>query len=214
MPERKQGLWIAFEGNDGSGKSTQLKQYADYLTREGGLDVVVTREPGGNPYSEKLRSLIFDGEVSEDGETQLLLFTAARRRNIRQTVLPALNEGKIVLSDRSQGSTFAYQHFQFGIPWEMVATINTFATEGVQPDYTFLLDVDIPVGLARMQQAKGIEANHFDNAAMEDLFKRREGYLKLAEILPNWIVINANNDQDTVMRDIVEATRSKILKLS
>ena len=113
---KEKGLWIAFEGNDGSGKTIMADAIGDYLEDQG-LEIVRTREPGGNPYSEELRKLIFNNEVADDGETQLLLFTAARRRNILKTVLPALIQGKVVLSDRSQGSTFAYQHFQFGIPW-------------------------------------------------------------------------------------------------
>lgn len=208
---KEKGLWIAFEGNDGSGKTMMAEAVGDYL-EDLGLEVVRTREPGGNEYSEKLRKLIFDNEVAEDGETQLLLFTAARRRNIFKTVLPAALAGKIILSDRSQGSTFAYQHFQFGIPWEMVSRINTFATQGVQPNYTVLLDVSENVGNERMRKAKGYEANHFDKADFVNLTKRRMGYLYLAKELDNWTVINADNDQETVFKDIIKAFRDhKIL---
>lgn len=209
---KEKGIWIAFEGNDGSGKTLQIQKVAEYL-RNQGLDVVETREPGGNPYSEKLRSLIFDSEVAQDGETQILLFTAARRRNILKTVLPAVNEGKIVLSDRSQGSTFAYQHFQFGLPWEMVSYINSFATQGVQPDYTFLLDVDEEIGRERMRQAKGSEANHFDQADLVNLIRRRNGYLQLARRFDNWIIIDANQNENKVLTDIIRWSKQyKILE--
>lgn len=212
MTERKKGLWIAFEGNDGSGKSTQIFRVADYL-RILGIDAVTTREPGGNPYSEKLRGMIFDPEIAQDPITQLYLFAGARRRNILKTVLPAVNEGKIVLSDRSQGSTFAYQHFQFGLPWEMVSYINSFATQGVRPDYTFLLDVDEEIGRERTRQAKGSEMNHFDQADLARLIRRRNGYLQLARKLDNWIIIDANQNEDKVFADIIRWSKQyKILE--
>lgn len=211
MAERKQGLWIAFEGNDGSGKSTQIVRVAEYLQGLG-IEVVTTREPGGNPYSEKLRGMIFDPEIAEDPITQLYLFAGARRRNILVTVKPALEAGKVVLSDRSEGSTYDYQHYQFGLPFGKVKEINDYATGGIQPNYTFVLDVDPEIGLQRMQVAKGVEANHFDLASQNDRIKRREGYLMLAKKLPHWIVIDANQGKDKVFQDIVGAIeRNNIL---
>lgn len=209
---KEQGLWIAFEGNDGSGKSTMIDAVGDYL-EDLSLGVVKTREPGGNPYSEELRRLIFNNEVAKDGETQLLLFTAARRRNIIDVVIPAKSKGLIVLSDRSEWSTRAYQHYQFGIPMEEIEYVNGLATKGIKPDYTFLLDVDIETGISRTKIAKGESANHFDIAKKEDMAKRRFGYLSMVQKYPDLIYINANNDGVTVFKDIIKAFRDhKILE--
>lgn len=213
MAEKKQGLWIAFEGNDGSGKSTQITKVAEYLQGLG-VEVVATREPGGNAYSEKLRGLIFDQEIAHDPVTQLYLFAAARRRNILVTVKPSIKAGKIVLSDRSEGSTYDYQHYQFGLSFGDVQQINDYATEGIKPNFTFVLDVDPEIGWQRMQAAKGVEANHFDMASQKDRIKRRKGYLELAKKFPHWILIDANQGKEKVFQDIVGAIqKNKILSL-
>lgn len=199
---KEKGIWIAFEGIDGSGKSTLRDVTAIYLKKLG-LDVEKTREPGGNPYSEKLRGLIFDDTVAKDGITQLLLFTAARRRNILEVVIPATLQGKIVLSDRSEGSTFAYQHYQFGISSKDIEYVNNLATGGIKPDYTFLLDVDPEIGFLR--RSKDGNVNHFDEAKRTDIDKRRYGFLQLSQRLSNWIVINGNNEADNVWFDMIKA---------
>lgn len=206
--KRKKGIWIAFEGNDGSGKSTQLELVADYL-QDKGFEVIKTREPGGNDFSEDLRKLIFNKEVAEDPITQLYLFVSARRRNILDVVLPALNSGKIVLSDRSEGSTYAYQHFQFGLPKKIVSQVNDLATEGVKPNITFLLDVDIKVGANRVKKAKKDQTNHFDEANTQNWMKRKNGFLKIAKQSKGWFVVDGNQSKDDVFKNIVSIVNKK-----
>lgn len=209
---KKKGIWIAFEGNDGSGKTTQLKKVAEHL-RNLGHFVVETREPGGNPYSEEIRSLLFRDEISDDPKTQLLLFTAARRRNILNVVLPAIDSGKIVISDRSELSTYAYQHFQYGLLLKQVKEINDFSTDNVKPDLFILLDVDIKAAKQRMKKAKGNKANHFDKAGKDCWLKRKKGYLAMAKTNKNIILIDANKNTEEVFNQIIEEiTKSKLIK--
>ena len=204
MTEKKppSGIWIAFEGGDGCGKSTIMKDYAEHLRQEG-FDVVETREPGGTQFSEQLRGMIFNPEIKDDPRTQLLLFTAARRRNILKTVLPAGENGQIVLSDRSEGSSYIYQHYQFGLSLDEVRRVNEFSTEGIRPTTTVLLDVDVGVGKKRAAAAKGVELNHFDKADLLALMKRRNGYLDWARQQTNWLVIDANQLKDKVLADVI-----------
>lgn len=204
----KRGIWIAFEGNEGAGKSTQIKALIEYLT-EKGLDFITTREPGGCDYSERVRTLLFDPEIKDDPRTQLLLFVVSRRRNIISTVLPALEKGQLVISDRSEKSSFAYQHYQYGIPFNKLFEVNEFGTEGIRPDITILLRVDPETGFKRMQMAKGKSANYLDNASQEDWLKRNAGYDELTKKFNNWIVIDANKDKETVFKEIIRKLEKK-----
>jgi dTMP kinase len=206
MVNPKKGIWIAFEGNDGSGKTTQLKKVAEYL-KKSGHQVIEIREPGGNPYSEEIRNLLFRDEVSGDPRTQLLLFTAARRRNILSVILPALISGAIVLSDRCELSTFAYQQFQFGLPPEEILEINNFATDGIKPDVVILLDVEIEIAKNRLVQNKAKKTNHFDEASEMSWIKRKEGYLKLAKENNNVFTVNANLSEEKVFENIISLLR-------
>ncbi len=206
MPKLEKGLWIALEGGDGSGKTTVHEKLAVRLTFDG-YQVTPTREPGGNDYSEKMRELIFAKSIENDPRSQLLGFVLARRRNIIQTVLPALAEGKIVLSDRSEGSSFAYQVFEYGLDFDKVYATNNFATEGIKPDLTILLDVDIDIGTERVKKAKNLEtSNYFDHDQREALEKRRAGYLELARHyqkyhLNPWVIVDANQNLESVYQE-------------
>ena len=205
----KKGYWIALEGGDGSGKTTVQERLAVKLAFEG-YDVITTREPGGNEYSEAMRQLIFSPTIKEDPKSQLLGFILARRRNIIETIIPALEQGKIIISDRSENSSFAYQAFEYGLDFDLVQQINNFGTDGIKPDLTLLLDVEISTGIARVQQAKSIDANYFDHSRIEGLEKRQNGYLEMAknyqkyQINP-WIIIDANQDLETVCEQSTEA---------
>lgn len=208
---KNRNIWIAFEGIDGCGKTTQIKKCVEALKAQG-LKVVETREPGGNEYSEVVRKLIFNPEVAEDPISQLYLFDVARRRNIFKIVLPAWKENQIIISDRSEGSTFAYQHFQFGLPWNKVKEINDYATEGVKPTLTILLDVDVEIGLKRTMQTRGEILNHFDQANIGNITKRRKGYLKLVKNykkykLNSWIKVDANKSQEEVYQEILKVLK-------
>lgn len=214
------GLWIAFEGTDGGGKSTQLERFADYLLSMD-YHILRTSEPGGplpryepqnENYRRAIRSLIFNDFNKDYPKIQLLLFVADRKRHIHKTVLPALTRGEIVLSDRSEGSTFAYQHYEYGVPWETVIGINDFGTEGLKPHLTILFDVDPAVGTRRTNTAQKSDTNFFDSADVEALKRRRAGYLDMAERyqelgLNRWVIIDANQDEQNVFQQLVNVTK-------
>ena len=135
------GYFITLEGPDGSGKSTQLELIAEYL-RQNGREVVCTREPGGSEAAERLRQLVLDPQLAIDARTETLLYLAARADHLDKVVRPALASGKIVLCDRFSDSTLVYQGFVRGLPLQELLQLNTFATGGLEPDLTLLLDGD------------------------------------------------------------------------
>ncbi len=195
----KKGLFISIEGSDGSGKSTQLKYIREYF-RDRGLDALFTREPGGTPIGEKIRSIILD---KHNGEmfpiTEAMLYAAARAQHVRELILPALGEGRHVVCDRFVDSSIAYQGFgrELGQP---VRVINDFAVDGCMPDYTFFLDLDPRVGRNR------IRSDGFDRLEQEKLsFHRRvyEGYMDiLKEPSGRFISIDASDTEERV-RDVI-----------
>ena len=135
-------MFITFEGPDGSGKSTIIQKVYDYLI-ENNYDVIKTREPGGSPIAEKIRNLILDTENTEMGyRTEALLYAASRAQHVEETILPALNENKIVLCDRFLISSLAYQGVGRNLGIENVRKINEFAINGVFPDFVLFFDVD------------------------------------------------------------------------
>ncbi|WP_022870568.1 dTMP kinase [Yaniella halotolerans] len=142
------GLFVVFEGADGTGKSTQVAAVANAL-REIGHDVVVTREPGGSDVAETLRALVLDPATHIDDMTETLIFAAARADHVAKTILPALNAGKVVVSDRFVGSSIAYQSAGRGLRQDAVIEINDYATGGLHPDLTVVLDLDASVAGAR-----------------------------------------------------------------
>jgi len=208
MIELINGVWVAIEGGDGCGKSSQTKKVTQYFSEQG-YHVIETREPGGNPHSETLRKSIFDPEIANDPITQLFEFVAARRRTILTTIEPGIESGALIIADRSEGSTFAYQHFQGGLNWEIVKKINDIGTEGRRPDLTIYLDVDVDAGIERVKKAKGIDANYFDNVDRQSLIARRAGYKKLtkewsARGLNPWVLVDSNQPLEKVTDDIIK----------
>jgi dTMP kinase len=145
------GVFIALEGPEGAGKSTQVRLLADWL-RARGLDPLVTREPGGTPVAEAVRQVLLGGEVVEP-RPELLLMLAARASLVAGVIRPALEVGRVVVTDRFHLSTLAYQGYGRGLPLGEVEVLNRFATEGLEPDLTVLLDVDPALGEARRSDA-------------------------------------------------------------
>jgi dTMP kinase len=144
------GLFIAFEGIDGCGKSTQLDRAARTLEREG-ISIVTTREPGGTAIAEKIRALLISPEHREmRNECELLLYAAARAQHVREKIAPALERGVTVLCDRFHLATFAYQGFGRAIPLKLLTTINDFAAGGVLPDVSFVFDISVEKAFARL----------------------------------------------------------------
>lgn len=198
------GLFITFEGPDGSGKTSVIQQIVPRLERALGKSVVATREPGGSRIAENIRQVILNPEYTEmDARTEALLYAASRRQHITETILPALEGGQVVLCDRFVDSSLVYQGIGREIGVEEVAQMNRFATEGLEPDVTLYLDVEADIGLERIKQNRG--NRQYDRLDQETLAfhqQVREGYLTLLEKYPARITrINANQPLTDVVED-------------
>lgn len=195
------GRFISFEGIDGSGKSTQLERLAGHL-RAKGHDVVETREPGGSPGAEEIRALVLQGDPDRwSAETELLLFTAARRDHLERLIAPALTAGKIVLCDRFADSTRMYQGLSRG---DLRATVDTLHALmiGREPDLTLLIDMDPETGLARALSRRTAD-ERFEAFGADLQSAMRAGFLALAQEFPTrFRVIDGTQDIDSVARDV------------
>ena len=194
-------MFITLEGPEGSGKTLQLPKLADYL-RQCGYDVLTTREPGGTYISEQIRTVLHNLENKEmNPRTEILLFQASRAQLVEQLIRPHLIKGGVVVSDRYADSTLAYQGFGHQIEIESLRVLVTFATGGLKPDLTILLDVDVEVGLRR-KELKG-EWNRLDAYNLEFHQRVRQGYLQLVRAEPErWEVIDASQAPTLVQNEI------------
>lgn len=175
-------MFITFEGIDGSGKSTQARLLADAL-RGDGHEVVLTREPGGSPGAEEIRRLVLEGDPDRwSAETEILLFTAARRDHLERTIQPALDRGAVVISDRFADSTRLYQGLSRGDLRKTVDKLHAMMI-GREPDLTFIIDMDPDEGLARAKARKGAE-ERFEDFGIDLQRRMREGFLALAHEFP------------------------------
>jgi dTMP kinase len=175
----ERGLFITFEGPDGSGKSTQARMLAERLRGEG-RTVLETVEPGGTPIGQQIRRILLDPANQEiTPVAELLLMFAARAQNVEQWILPALHQGQIVVSDRFTDSSIAYQGSGRGLGWEAVHELDRIACQGLIPDITLCIDIDTETGLARAQARGGIETR-LEEQAIEFHHKVREAYHELA----------------------------------
>ena len=201
------GRFITFEGPEGSGKSTQAMRLAARL-RVRGLDVIGTREPGGTPTGEAIRELLQHDSAGETvcPETEVLLFAASRAQLVRSVILPALQSGAWVVSDRFADSTTAYQGYGRGFDVAKMLEINAFATGDVVPDLTLLLDVDVELGFDRLRQRVADAGERLDRIERESMaFHRRvrEGYLELARRWPRrFRVVSTDAPQEDVHEQI------------
>ena len=211
--EKMTGKFITFEGPEGGGKSTHIKLLADFL-RSKGKEVLVTREPGGTRLAELIRSLVRE-ELEDPPVTQseVLLFLAARAQVVSNVIRPALEKGVWVLCDRFSDSTFAYQGYGRGVEVDLLRRLNDFATQGLVPDMTVLLDVPPEVSrsrlLARQADTKST-ADRIEQAG-EDFHRRlREGFLAMAKDEPQrFTVVDSSKELEDVSKNIEEA----VLKL-
>jgi dTMP kinase len=190
------GLFLSFEGIDGSGKSTQSRLLAETLRGQGHA-VTLTREPGGSPGAEEIRRLVLEGAVDRwSPETEILLFTAARRDHLEKTIRPALQRGEIVITDRFADSTRVFQGLTRGDLSAIVDRLHDLMI-GVEPDLTLLFDLDPALGLARATARPGVELR-FEDMGHAFQEKARAGFLALAARHPRVRVIDADGDPASV----------------
>ena len=208
-PESGHGLFITFEGIDGSGKSTQAKLLAQML-RDSGYSVIETREPGGSPGAEEIRALVLQGDPDRwSAETEILLFTAARRDHLERLINPALAQGKIVICDRFADSTRMYQGLSRG---DLRATVDALhdLMIGREPDLTILIDMDPATGLGRAL-ARQTADERFE-AFGEDLqIQMRQGFLALSkEFADRFVVIDGARGIEEVAKDVSDAVAKRL----
>jgi dTMP kinase len=188
------GTFITFEGIDGSGKSTQLRLLANFLSSQGS-DVLVTREPGGTPVGLRLRAALLDAQEQVDPLTELLVFAADRAQHVRRVLRPALEAGQIVLSDRYADATRAYQGAGRGFPKELISEIVQLATEGLVPDLTLLFDLSVIDSSARTRRrSEGkLKGDRLDSEDTDFHTRVRDAYLHLAAKEPERFRIVTTN---------------------
>jgi dTMP kinase len=198
------GLFITFEGGEGAGKSTQIKRLAQTLTARG-LDVVVTREPGGSPGAEAVRHVLLSGAAEPLGAAmEAMLFAAARSDHVEQVIRPAIDSGKIVLCDRFMDSTRVYQGTGAGLGPDFLGPLETVAINGMLPDLTLILDLDPSEGLRRAAARSVAPADRYEKETLALHEARRQAFLAIQRREPERCkLINAAQEPDLVARDIL-----------
>lgn len=210
------GKFISFEGPDGAGKTSVLTAVGKILAATLGDQLVLTREPGGNKISEAIRNIILDRQNTEmDARTEALLYAAARRQHLVETVIPALNKGQMVISDRYVDSSIAYQGAGREIGEQAVWNINQFAIDGLEPDLTIYLDIESEKGIARIQNFRQNEINRLDVEALDFHRRVRQSYLRLHQENPERIkLIDASQPLQQVIDDTIKVIYTKYPELT
>ncbi len=206
---KEKGFFISFEGIDGSGKSTQIQHLAKYLETLG-FDVIITREPGGSTGGEEIRNLLLQGEVDRwSAETEILLFTAARRDHLERIIAPALEDGKIVICDRFTDSTRMYQGMRGPSLRNLVELLNDKIIKW-DPDLTILIDINPETSLKRAKSRKTVE-ERFEDFGVELQMKMRQGFIELAKEFSNRIeVVNGQQSVDKLAHDICTLVKARL----
>ena len=212
------GFFITFEGGEGAGKTTQINRLAQSLT-DSGHRVVTTREPGGTPEAEKIRNLL----VQRDGGqwsplSEALLLFAARHLHYERVIKPALDDDKIVICDRFTDSTRAYQGYGHGLDLKVIESLKKTVLNDIEPDLTYILDIESKAGLARSERRLASEAmdikqkeDRFENLEIEFHEKLRQGFLQIAKDNPDrCLVMDATKDLDAIADEILATTQAKI----
>jgi dTMP kinase len=197
------GLFITFEGPEGSGKTTQIRLLADWLS-ERGLDVLTTREPGGTRIGEAIRDVLLSPAHTEMcAESEILLFSAARAQIVREVLSPHLARGGVVLCDRFADSMLAYQGYGRLLDLDTLRQITLFATGGLVPALTICLDLPVAEGLRRKQGGDQAEWNRMERERLDFQERVRRGYLALAAAEPQrWLVLDALREKEVIQAEI------------
>lgn len=206
---KQRGFFITFEGPEGSGKTAQLRDLAAFLRQEG-YAVKETREPGGTPIGDQIRTTILDPENTEMVDrTEALLLQASRAQLVDEVIKPHLEAGEVVLCDRFADSTLAYQGFGHQNDLETLRGIIHYATSGLKPDLTLLLDVDPEIGLRRRSEAGDL--NRLDALNLAFHTRVREGYQRLVDAEPErWVLIDAEDAYRNVQKKIRSVTLARL----
>ena len=204
MPQK--GLFISFEGGEGAGKSTQIRILAETL-RSRGLEVVVTREPGGSPGAEAIRHVLLSGAAEAFGvRMEAMLFSAARNDHVEEVIRPALESGAVVLCDRFLDSSRVYQGTTGNLEPDFIETLQRIAVDGTMPDLTLIFDIPAVDGLARARKRAddGAAPDRFEKEELETHEKRREAYLDIALNEPRRCrIVDAKQPQERVTEDVL-----------
>lgn len=202
---KRPGLFVTFEGGEGAGKSTQIRRLAESLRRRG-LDVLVTREPGGSPGAEAVRHVLLSGAAEEFGvRMEAILFAAARSDHVEEVIRPALESGAVVLCDRFMDSSRVYQGVTGNLETEYLEALQRIAVNGVYPDCTVILDLPAEKGLARARARGGATApDRFEREELQTHEKRREAFLEIASADPGRChVVNADQPEDAIAAEVL-----------
>lgn len=196
------GYFITLEGGEGSGKSSVIKLIVERLQKEG-YQVLQTREPGGVKIAEEIRNIILDKDnTSMDGKTEALLYAASRRQHLVEKVIPALEKGMIVISDRYIDSSLVYQGVARGIGIQEVYEMNLFAIDKILPNLTLILDIEPEIGLQRINKNNQREVNRLDLESLPFHHKVRDGYRKLKDLYPERIeIVDASKSLEEVFEN-------------
>lgn len=210
----ERGIFVTFEGGEGSGKSTQIRLLEAFL-KEKGKEVLLTREPGGSQGAEEIRGLLLKGGKERwDKKTEMLLFSAARRDHLVKKIWPALADNQIVLCDRFADSTLAYQCFGYGFneeTYKAAQNLYQMIAGNFKPDMTFVLDIDPQVGLARSKNRCGNDEQRFEDMEITFHTNIRNAFLKLSQEEPNrFILIDASQSIERIHKDILDAFQKRL----
>jgi len=199
---------ITFEGIEGSGKSTQIKLVAEYLSRRN-VSLIVTAEPSGTDIGRKIGSILFNREHNNMcAETEMFLFCAARSQHVREIIMPALKQNKVVLCDRFSDATYAYQGAGRGLDSKFIRLINDYSSMLLKPDLTLLFDLPVEIGLQRANRRndnlkESSSIDRFEKENMDFHRRIREGYLNILKNDPDrFRLIDANREVETIQKDV------------
>jgi len=207
------GFFITFEGPEGSGKSTQVKLLAELLASKR-ISYILTREPGGTDFSEKVRSILKDTSLNKvlSLKTEALLFQAARAQHVFEKIKPALDDGKVVICDRYADSSTVYQGVARGLGKEEIEALNKFSTCNLQPNLTLLMDIDPKIGLSRahIRENCSVQKDRFEEQNLSFHLEIREAFLKLAkEHSDRFRVVDASQEVSIIHNQIIKILRDE-----